>query len=144
MSSPTLYLMCGLPGAGKTTRAHRLCTQTGALYLSADAWVESLGRSLVDYEFRFKLQDCLLVHAGKLLTHHMSVILEFGSWSRSERDTIRQVAVTSRARTELHFVDAPIDELARRIRARGGPDAESLVTDVLLPLHHRFERPTRE
>ena len=46
------------------------------------------------------------------------------------------------AQTELHFVDAPLDELVRRVRERGGPDAEALASDVLIGSADRFERPT--
>jgi predicted kinase len=140
----TLYLVCGLPGAGKTRRAKAIAESSGALHLCADEWVTGLGMSLVDYVFRPKLQDVLLAHAGELLRRGLSVVIEFGSWHREERERIRQVAVAAGARTELHFLDAPLDELVRRVRQRGGPAAEELATTVLLPHHQRFEKPARE
>jgi predicted kinase len=139
-----LYLLCGLPGAGKTTRARQIVDGAGALHLCPDEWLVGLGMSLVDYEFRFKLQDCMLVHAERQLQIGVSVIVEFGSWSRRERAAIRQVAVGVHARTELHFLHAPLDELARRVRARGGPEAEALTSDVLLRQHANFEQPSPE
>ncbi len=114
------------------------------MYLSPDEWIVALGVSLVDYGFRFRFQDRMLVHAGDILRCGTSVVVEFGSWSRAERESIRQVGVREGATTELHFVDGPLDELARRVRARGGPDAEALVTDVLLGSSPRFERPTAD
>jgi len=48
------------------------------------------------------------------------------------------------AATELHFVDAPLPELARRVRARGGPDAQRLLEEVLLKFPEKFERPTAD
>src|SRR5262245_52176030 len=88
-----LYLVCGLPGAGKTTRSRQIVDSLSAVYLCADDWILRLGMSLVDYEFRFKLQDCMLAHAGTILRCGVSVVIEFGSWTREERETIRQVAV---------------------------------------------------
>jgi len=144
MNAARLYLVCGLPGAGKTTRAQKLVESVAALHLAADEWVLGLGRSLVDFEFRIRLQRCLLAHAGELLRRKLDVVIEFGSWHREEREAIRQVAVGAGAKSELHFVNAPLDELLRRVRARGGSDAEALATNVLLKDYGKFEEPTPE
>ena len=144
VSAVTLYLVCGLPGAGKTTRAQAIAASTGALHLCADEWVVGLGRSLVDFEFRIKLQDVLRTHASQLLRCGVSVVIEFGSWHRHEREAIRQAAVAAGARTELHFVDAPLDELVRRVHQRGGPEAGTLASTVLIPHADRFERPASD
>lgn len=142
MAQPRLYLVCGLPGAGKTTRVRQILSAVRAVPLCADDWVLGLGKSLVDYDFRAKLQHCLLAHAGTVLRQGVSVVVEFGSWHRRERDAIRDVAEREGATSELHFVNAPIDELAERVRSRGGPEAEALVTDVLLKYHEIFEHPS--
>jgi predicted kinase len=140
--TPRLYLVCGLPGAGKTTRALRITESVRAVRLCPDEWLTSFGMSLVeDYEFRFKLEKCLLLHAEALLRVGVGVVIEFGSWSRAERELIRQTALRVRATAELHFLNAPIDELVRRVRARGGPEVEFLTSKVLLEYSHRFEPP---
>jgi predicted kinase len=139
-----LYVICGLPGAGKTTRAIAIAKATGAVRLCPDEWLEAMGISLVDYSIRFRLQDHMLIHGETLLRAGVSVIVEFGSWSRSERESIRRIAIHTDALTELHFVDAPLSELARRVRERGGPDAKSLLEDVLLKSSEKFERPTAD
>lgn len=144
VSKLRLYLICGLPGAGKTTRARQIVQATSALPLYADEWVTALGLSLLDYDFRSKLQGCLLEHAGQLLRQGVSVVIEFGSWSCAEREAIRQVALREGAATELHFLNAPLDELVRRVRERGGPEAEVLATRMLLQQSGRFEQPARE
>lgn len=142
MTKPKLYLICGLPGAGKTTRAIAIAKATGAVRLCPDEWLVAMGISLMDYPIRFRLQDHMLQHGETLLRAGVSVIIEFGSWSRAEREAIRQIAVPTAAATELHFVDAPLLELARRVRERGGPDAQRLIEDVLLKFPEKFERPT--
>lgn len=141
MESPRLYLVCGLPGAGKTTRSEQIVDSVAAVHLCADEWVVGLGMSLVDFEFRMKLQECLLGHAGRLLRSKLNVVVEFGSWSVEEREMIRQVALREGATTELHFLKAPLDELVRRVRARGGPFAEALASDVLLRDSGKFQEP---
>lgn len=142
MTRLALYLICGLPGAGKTTRAIAIARATGAVRLCPDEWLVAMGISLVDYTIRFRLQDHMIHHGETLLRAGVSVIVEFGSWSRCERETIRQIAVHTAATTELHFVDAPLPELARRVQQRSGPDAQRLLEDVLLKFPEKFERPT--
>ena len=39
---PTLYLLCGLPGSGKTTRAKELEAAGKGVLLNADDWVSRL------------------------------------------------------------------------------------------------------
>jgi len=111
--------------------------------LCADDWVLGLGVSLVDFAFRVKLQACLLAHAASLLRCGLSVIVEFGSWSAEERERIRQTAVREGAVTELHFLKVPREELVRRVRARGGSEAEALV-NVVLQDAEKFEEPSRD
>ena len=99
--------------------------------------------SLIDFEFRVRLQNCMLSHAAALLRRGVDVVVEFGSWSEAERDGIRRAAAFEGAAAELHFLDAPVEELVRRVRARGGQEAEGLVT-VLVRDASRFEQPSAE
>ncbi|WP_434048490.1 MULTISPECIES: AAA family ATPase [Sorangium] len=101
VSKPRLYLVCGLPGSGKTTRSMAIASATGAIRLCPDEWLVDVGVSLVDYPFRFLLQGRMLRHAEELLRAGVAVIIEFGSWSRAEREAIRQAAVRAGASTEL-------------------------------------------
>lgn len=39
---PTVFLLCGLPGSGKTTLAKRLAREQPALHFSEDEWVTHL------------------------------------------------------------------------------------------------------
>src|SRR5262245_40179973 len=75
MQERRLYLVCGLPGAGKTTRSRQIVAAVGAVHLCVDEWVVGLGVSLVDYEFRVRLQDCMLSHAATLLRAGVSLVL---------------------------------------------------------------------
>lgn len=144
VSKPRLYLVCGLPGSGKTTRSRAIASATGAIRLCPDEWLADLGVSLVDYPFRFRLQGRMLRHAEELLRAGVAVIVEFGSWSRAEREAIRQIAVRAGAPAELHFMNAPMEVLRQRVLARGGADAEVLANKVLMQDGGAFEPPSPE
>jgi len=128
---------------GKTTRALEISSATGAVRLCPDEWIVALGISLVDYEFRPRFEAQMLRHGEDLLRAGLGVIVEFGSWSRTERDAIRQIAVRAGVAAELHFLDAPLDELVRRVRKRGGPDASVLADKVLLETRAGSNAPRR-
>lgn len=144
ISRPSLYLVCGLPGAGKTTRSKAIAAARNAVRLCTDEWLEALGSSLVDYPARFRFEPYLVQHAAQLLRAGASVVVEFATWARKERDVIRDLATGNGARVELHYVDAALGELERRVRERGGPHAQILVEGVLRKLAHQFERPSAE
>jgi len=129
-----LLLMCGLPGAGKTTLAKRLEIDRGALRLTPDDWILALGIDPYDEPQRAVVEQIQWDVAMRALELGTSVILDFGFWSRRERDDFRVRASALGVGFEIHFLDASRDELLARLQARNataGPgdvlvDAEAL------------------
>jgi predicted kinase len=111
-------LTCGLPGAGKTTLAMRLAEQRHALRLTKDEWMWAIGSSPWDASTQELLEAELRRLATDVLRLGLSVVLDFGLWARVERDELRDAARALGVGVELHYVDAPIDELWRRVQAR--------------------------
>ena len=117
--SPTLILVCGLPGSGKTTHARRLEIETGAIRFCPDEWMQALAVDLYDEDRRARI-EALQWHVGQqLLAQGASVIIEWGTWARSERDALRLRAHALCARTELHYLSAPLEVLFERTQLRG-------------------------
>src|SRR5581483_3371514 len=103
--APTLHLTCGLPGSGKTTFARRIAVERGALRFTKDELVLALGGDLYDDALRDRVESALIELAFELLAAGRSCILDFGLWSREERDALRVRARAEGFRVELHFVD---------------------------------------
>ena len=115
---PRLILLCGLPGAGKTTLAVQLAAERNAVRLTKDEWLWAMGMSPWDGEVNERIEAQLWRLAQELLGCGSSVVLDFGLWARAERDEMRTVARRLDVGVELHFLDVAADDLWRRIEAR--------------------------
>ena len=89
-----------------------------AIRLDKDQWTTDLGLDVWDDEFRVRIERQLWALTQELLAHGQSVILEWGHWARVERDEKRLGARTLGAGVELHYLDAPLDELIERAQRR--------------------------
>ena len=118
MDDVRLILTCGLPGAGKTMLAAVLAQERGAVRLTKDEWQWALGSSPWDREVGEKLEGELWRLTQELLKLGVSVVLDFGLWARVERDELRTEARRLGVGVELHYLDAPLDQLWRRIEER--------------------------
>jgi predicted kinase len=113
-----LIVVCGLPGSGKTTLAKRLESRLHAIRFSPDEWMDALSIDLYDEGKRAKIEALQWKFAQDLLTLGLTVIVEWGTWGRSERDTLRSGARALGAAVELHYLSAPADVLFDRIQRR--------------------------
>jgi predicted kinase len=110
----TLFLMVGLPGAGKTVRAKELAARHGALRLSPDAWMIPLFGESEAGGKRDVLEGRLIWLALAALRLGTSVILDFGFWARDERSALRWL--TAEAGASCQVVYLPVDRATQRVR----------------------------
>ena len=93
-----------------------------AVRFCPDDWMRALEVDIWDIDLRFRLEATMWEMQQQLLRLGVNVINENGSWAREERDLLREGARAIGAPVELHYLEAPLDELYRRVTARGGID----------------------
>ena len=147
----TLFLMCGLPGSGKTTLARRLERDRDALRLTPDEWIARLfGQALTPPALdwcRDPVEALQWDLAERALRLGVNVILDFGFWSRAEREEFRARAARLGAGSELHFLDVERAELSARIAARNAalPPGTFHITEAQLEAWRQvFEPPAAD
>ncbi|MBI2334012.1 MAG: ATP-binding protein [Chloroflexi bacterium] len=117
-NGPRLVIVCGLPGSGKTTLAKCLEESLHAVRLAPDEWMDALSINLWDEESRARIEALQWKLGQELLRLGLVVIIEWGTWGRSERDTLREGARRLGAAVELHYLAAPPEVLFERIQRR--------------------------
>jgi len=136
----TLFLICGLPGSGKTTLARRIEGERRALRLTPDEWIVRLfGAGLTPPALdwcRDPVEALQWEVAERALVLGLNVILDFGFWSRAEREEFRSRAAALGARSELHFLDVARAVLSARLAVRNAdlPPYTFRVTEAQLDL----------
>ena len=148
-----LHLICGLPGAGKTTLARRLEADLPGLRLSPDEWLIRIGGPRLSPDgtsngpTRDAVEGIQFELGLRLVGEGLNVILENGFWTRAERDGLRARAKDAGVPVTMHYVHAPIDELRRRLEQRNAnlPPGTYPISDEVLELALRwFQAPSED
>ena len=119
----TLFVMVGLPAAGKTFRAGQIAAEHGALRLTPDEWMIPLFGPVQPEGMRNVLEGRLISIALAALRIGTSVVLDFGVWARDERTALRALAQSVGARSELVYLPVDADTQRRRVQARSRTDS---------------------
>ena len=147
----TLFLICGLPGSGKTTLAKQIEIAHPALRLCPDEWIASLLADVRDIaeldRLRTPVESVQWDVAKRVLVLGVDVILENGFWSRNERTSYRSQAEALGAHVELRYLNVERDELWARLSKRNAnlpPGTFAVKEDQLDLWFSWFEPPTAD
>lgn len=107
---PTLFLLVGFPGAGKTTTSRVLSTLTGAEHI----WSDIERRKLFMHpthtpEESKQLYDYLNAKAEQLLAEGKDVVFDTSFNFRKDRDHMRRLAARHGADVVILWLNAPKD-----------------------------------
>ena len=150
----TIYLIVGLPGAGKTTCAKELEVRESALRLTPDDGQMAIfggdsptrWRSAERAERRDLIEGKLVevgMRAGQL---GVNVVLDFGLWGKDERSALRWIADSLGVRAQVIYLPVAYEEQRRRITGRYGtkPGQFEMSDAELTQWQLQFEAPDQE
>lgn len=133
----TLYFMCGKMAAGKSTFSKGLAKSKNAVLLVQDEFLAALypGEIIVIKDFvkcSGRLKDALFPHIQQLLSHGVSVVLDFPGNTLIQRQWFREILESANVGHELHYIDAPDDLCKRQLKQRstGLPPGSPWTTDA--------------
>jgi len=112
-----VILTCGKLGCGKTAYAKRLCAERGAVLLSADELMLALfGQDAGEKhdEYLEKVKAWLLDKSLEVVSLGLDAVLDWGLWTRAERDAVRAFYAAHAVPCEIHYLE--LSEAVRRQR----------------------------
>lgn len=109
---PTLHLVCGKIGAGKSTLAQSLASAPATVLLSEDTWLAQLYpgeiTSVADYaRCAGRLRGALTDHLCALLGAGVSVVLDFPANTPTTRAWMRDMFERAGVAHCLHYLNVP-------------------------------------
>lgn len=149
---PTVHLLCGLNGAGKTTHARRLAEERRAVRFSLDEWMLRLHPELrydaPGYgELAERGKGLIWEVARQVLALGHDVVLGWNGWNRARRATWRDLAREAGYNAALHYLRVPLDTAIARADARAAANvagAHRLDADAIRHMAAIFEEPSED
>ncbi|HLP25337.1 MAG TPA: ATP-binding protein [Acidobacteriota bacterium] len=147
---PAVHLLCGLPGCGKTTLARRLAEERNAVIFGHDErMVTRHGTNPPAEKFAAyarAITEELWQEAAQAVARGRDVILDWGFWTRAERDDARRRVAAMGADTVLYRVEC--EDAVSRARTLARTAAGGRVLEINGPawdvFRARFEPPTSD
>ncbi len=148
-----VILICGKICAGKTVYTQKLMKENNAVLLSSDELISSLFHPN-ENEYHDKIiknvHEYLLNKSVEILGCGADVILDWGFWTKADREYISEFYSDKNIQTEWHYLDISQDKWLKNIEQRNKEVSEGKTTDyyvdsgLLQKLESLFEAPAKE
>ncbi len=144
---PTLYLLCGLPGSGKSFWAKNEERKYGITRISHDEeFFQKYGNNDVGYkhdEYSEILKIQLLKKVKILLNENQDVVLDYGFWNKKDRAEYKE-KFENIANVKIIYFDVAKDIRYCRVLNRDKTDNYDLNLEALEKFENLFEKPDEE
>ena len=116
-----VYLICGKICCGKTTYAQKICNENNAVLLSVDEITLALfGQHCGEKhdEYVERTEKYLLNKSLELIENNINVVLDWGFWTKAERETAKEFYKPRNIVCELHYIDISDEVWKSRLHKR--------------------------
>ena len=148
-----VFLICGKICSGKSTYSEKLRKEHSAVLLSIDEITLSLfgqhcGEKHDDYVER--AEKYLFEKSLEILEIGTSVVLDWGFWTKEERDYAKAFYKSRNIDCEFHYIDINDEEWARRLTKRNAAVLKNKVSayyvdeNLAKKFSDIFEKPEKE
>ncbi|MBR5546484.1 MAG: ATP-binding protein [Clostridia bacterium] len=148
-----VILICGKICCGKTTYAHALCRQEKAVLLSCDELMLSLLDEYLGEQhevYAQRTEAYLLRKSLEILQTGISVVLDWGPWTKAGRDRLKAFYAQHGIRLELHAIRLEEEKWRARIAVRNAAvrertcQAYSVDAGLLDKFQSHYEAPSAD
>lgn len=146
-SKPVVYLLCGLPGSGKTTFAKQLENENAIRLTLDEELFKMFGREFPSEQYNeleAKTKEVLLRRAELLLTEGKPVILDWGFWKKKERDEITSFIQKNGGEAKLLYFKADPEVCFKRVQNRDLSVNHEINEEMFKNFSNQFEEPVDE
>ena len=136
--APTIHLVAGSTGAGKTTFAMQLAEREGALRLSIDEWMTALfgpdQQGQIEFAWmmeRINRCEAVMWQTALDASHRgVGVVLDVGLTRADHRRKFADLAAQAGLPVVLHHLDVPVHERWRRVEQRNRDKGKTFRLEV--------------
>lgn len=118
---PKVFLTCGKICSGKSTYANKLRTENKAVLLSVDEITLALfGRDAGENHDTYveRSEKYLFKKSIEIVDMGINVVLDWGFWTKSERDFAKEFYRSHKIDCEFHYIDISDETWRRNLEKR--------------------------